>query len=82
MYNRFAKEFGKRLRATRKRYNYSLEDVAYWAGISKGFLGKIERGEQTTTLKNLFQISRGLNITLKELFEFDDLENYTFERKD
>lgn len=82
MYNRFAKEFGKIIREKRKSQKFSLEDVAFWADISKGFLGKIERGEQTTTLKVIFQISRALDISLAEIFKFDDIKEFPFERKD
>jgi DNA-binding XRE family transcriptional regulator len=53
----------------------SQEELGLRANLTKKTIGEIERGETNAKLETLLVISKGLNITIKELFNFD-MEKY------
>ena len=67
----FLKALGKRLREKRVNNNFTQEDLGFKVGNSGKQIGRIERGENNVTSCMLFQICKALNISLKELFDFE-----------
>lgn len=63
--------FGKRVTDLRKRSGLTQEDFAFACGINRTYIGEIERGEKNVSLDYIAKIAEGLNITLKELFDYD-----------
>lgn len=63
-------EFRKNLRKIRKENNLSQEHLAIDSNIPKNQIGRIERGEISTSITTLFAISKALKIEIKELFDF------------
>ena len=53
----------------------SQDELGLRSSIAKKTIGEIERGETNSKLETLLMISKGLNITIKELFDFD-MEKY------
>lgn len=53
----------------------SQEELGLIANVTKKTIGEIERGETNPKLETLLMISKGLNVTIMELFNFD-LEKY------
>ena len=66
------KQFGEKLRKLRLAMNLSQEELAFKTGVHRTYLGSIERGERNLSLKNIAAIAKALNITLAQLFSFDD----------
>ena len=66
------KRFGQRIRELRLRKGLSQEELAFRTGVHRTYLGGIERGERNPALKNIAAIAKALNITLSELFSFQD----------
>lgn len=64
-------DFGKQLRALRTSRKMSQEELAFKAGISAAHLGQIERAEKNPTLETVGKLSDALEITLSELFAFE-----------
>lgn len=66
------RELGMKLGATtrrlRERAGFSLEDLATRAGIDKGQLGRVERGEAGTSIGGWIDIARALGLTAGEFF--------------
>lgn len=62
------KILGERIRNLRKNRNWSQEDLAHQAGITRSFLGEVERGERNPKTTTLEKIAHGLDISLEELF--------------
>lgn len=62
------KLIGKRLKAIREEKGYSLEDVALMTGVSRPSLSNIERGITSTSINNLWKISKGLSIPISYFF--------------
>jgi len=50
----------------------SQEELAFRAGVHRTYLGSIERGERNPALKNIAAIADALDVSLAELFRFDN----------
>ena len=64
----FYKNIGLRIAQKRIPRKLSQEKLAELAGLSRNYIGKIERGERKATLDAIKQISIVLNYPLEELF--------------
>lgn len=64
------KKVGEKLKQIRIEKGFSQETLSYDANIPKNQVGRIERGEISTTITTLHKICKALNIPIKELFEF------------
>lgn len=58
---------GDNLKRIREEMNLNLSQVSEITGISKAMLSKIERGESTPTITNVWKIANGLHISLQDL---------------
>ncbi|WP_153307474.1 helix-turn-helix domain-containing protein [Desulfospira joergensenii] len=56
------KEIARRIRAKRLERNWTLDQLAKAAGLSKGYLSQIENDEKTPTLGTLTKIAFGLGL--------------------
>lgn len=54
--------FGEKVRQIRKEKGLSQEALADLAGISRSYMGHIERGDQIITLTKIHQIADALEI--------------------
>jgi transcriptional regulator with XRE-family HTH domain len=66
--------FGKRVRELRLARGLSQEELAFRVGVHRTYLGSIERGERNPALKNIAAIAKALDVTLSELFSFEEKE--------
>ena len=64
------KAFGMRIRELRKSKKLSMEKLAELSGIDYRQLSYVELGETNPTISTASAISKGLNIPLKDLFDF------------
>lgn len=65
---RATQEIGRRLRSARAGAGLTLAVVARRAGVSEGFLSKLERGQAAASIANLIQLADVLGLGLHELF--------------
>lgn len=63
---------GKRIRAYRQKMGISQEELAFKASISATYLGQIERAEKSPTVETLEKLSKALEVSIYELFLFDE----------
>ena len=63
------KNIGGNISILRKSKNLSCEKLAYSIGISKSFLGYIEKGLTNPTIETLYLIADGLDCEIVELFK-------------
>ena len=66
------KQFGKRLKELRLARGLSQEALAFKSGMHRTYLGGIERGERNPSLKNIAAIAKALEVSLSQLFSFED----------
>lgn len=62
-------EFGKMVRAYRKKSGYSQEGLSDKAKIHRTYIGGIERGERNPTLTMIYRLARALEISPSQLLE-------------
>ena len=67
----------KRIKSLRKSNNLTIEQLAYQSGISKGGLSEIERNMKEPRAYTIIRICAGLNITMKDFFDFDEINKFT-----
>ena len=62
------KEFGLAVRYYREKLGISQEELANRCGLHRTYISDIERGNRNVSLENIEAVSKGLNITLVDLF--------------
>ena len=63
-------KLGKKIVQLRKEKNIRQIDLAFNIDIDDGSLRRIERGKTNPTTKTLEKIAKGLNVEIKDLFDF------------
>lgn len=79
MCNNFRKYLGQSIRKIRSEKGFTQESLSLGSGISRSHIAMIESGKRDITVNSLFKISRALGVNLAEIFEFDDVEKFTFD---
>lgn len=59
---------GAKLRAARQAHGYTLDQVAASAGLTKGFLSRIERDETSPSVASLIALCQVMSIDVGSLF--------------
>ncbi|MDX1902628.1 MAG: helix-turn-helix transcriptional regulator [Thermonemataceae bacterium] len=67
-------KFGKRVKELRKVKNISQEELSYKANLHRTYIGMIERAEKNITLANIEKIANALEISIDNLFKFNNGE--------
>ena len=75
----FKKALGKNLRKIRTGKVLTQEYLSLESGISRSHIAMIEAGKRDVTISALFKIARAMNVTLGEIFDFDNLDDYKFD---
>lgn len=63
------KKFGKRVRQLRLERGLTQEGLGDKCGLDLTYIGRIERGEQNSSLVVVATIAKGLGISVEELFK-------------
>ncbi|MCB0945653.1 MAG: helix-turn-helix transcriptional regulator, partial [Mycobacterium sp.] len=63
---------GPKLRSLRKDRALTLEAVADRAGLTKGFLSLVERGQTTISVPNLLKVCEILGVSVGSLFDYPE----------
>jgi transcriptional regulator with XRE-family HTH domain len=63
-------KFGEKVKKLREAKQLSQDDLAYAADIPVNQIGRIERGENNTTISTIFAIAKALGVKAKELLDF------------
>lgn len=62
-------KFGKRLRQLRLERKLTQEALGAKCGLDMTYIGRIERGEQNSSLLIVGALAKGLDITVEQLFK-------------
>jgi transcriptional regulator with XRE-family HTH domain len=71
----FLRLLGKRIDELRKEKGISFQELAILSEIEKANLVKLTTQGKNITVNTLYNIAKGLNVTLTELFDFEIPEN-------
>jgi transcriptional regulator with XRE-family HTH domain len=66
----FLKKLGERINELRKEKELSFQDLAYKSEIDKSSLVKMTTQGSNITSISLYRISKALDVSLKEIFDF------------
>ncbi|KAF2518122.1 helix-turn-helix transcriptional regulator [Flavobacterium salilacus subsp. salilacus] len=61
---------GDKLKKLREEKGLSQATLSYDANIPRNQVGRIERGEISTSISNLYKLAKALNIQVKDLIDF------------
>jgi len=64
------KKFGKHIRRLRNEKHLTQEGLANLSGLSRQYIGDVERGVRNISLINLEKIAKAFGISLSQLFNF------------
>jgi len=64
--------FTTKMKEYRAKYHLSQGDLAKAVGVRRETIGNIENGKYNPSLKLAFDIAKVLQVSLEELFEFED----------
>lgn len=62
------KSLGKKVKKLRKEHGWSQETFANQLGISRVYMGYIEQGRESPSLKVLMKVARKFKVKLEDLF--------------
>lgn len=62
------KSLGKKVQKLRREQNLTQEELAHELGISRVYMGYIEQGRESPSLKLLMKMSRKFNVKVEDLF--------------
>lgn len=68
----FLKQLGSRIRDLRHENGLSQEKLSFESDLDRTYIGSVERGERNIAAINLKKISKALNISISQLFNFDN----------
>ena len=69
-------KIGSRLRKLRYSLDLTQEKLGEKADLHYSYIGQVERGDKTPSLKALIKIADALDISLEELIREEDEENF------
>lgn len=63
------KKFGERIKFLRKTLGLSQEKFALKIDMDRTYYASVESGKRNISLQNIEKISKGLNVSIEELFK-------------
>lgn len=63
-------KLGKKIAECRKEKGLSQEELGFRIRSARNYIGCIERGEKSPSIKTLYKISKALDIKTKDLIDF------------
>ena len=69
MNSQLSKDFGTIIKELRNAKSISQEELGFRSNLHRTYIGMIERGEKNITLENIDKIAKGLDVTMKSIFE-------------
>jgi len=66
------KKIGAAIRRLRRKRSVTLETLAQWCGLTKGYLSKVERDLKSPPISTLSRIARALGVDMTDFFERDN----------
>jgi len=67
----FLNKLGKRIKFLRESQKMTQLDLGIMCQNHAEQIGRVERGQHNVTVCSLLKISLALNVTLKDIFDFD-----------
>jgi transcriptional regulator with XRE-family HTH domain len=66
------KQFSVRIKELRSSKGITQEDLAALSGLSRQYIGDVERGKRNISILNIEKIAKAFGITISELINFNE----------
>jgi len=63
--------FGQRIKKIRNEKKISQEELPFSCGLHRTYISDVERGIRNVSIDNIHKISKALDVSLKDLFDFE-----------
>lgn len=63
-------KLGKKIAEYRKEKNFSQEELGFLIRSARNYIGCIERGEKSPSMKTLYKIAKALNVRVNDFVDF------------
>ena len=63
---------GKRIKSLRVEKGLSQEDLAFKSGLDRTYITYVETAKKNVTIETLYKITKALDISLSDFFDFDE----------
>ena len=63
-------KLGKKIAEFRKEKNFSQEELGFLIRSARNYIGCIERGEKSPSMKTLYKIAKALDVKVKDFIDF------------
>lgn len=73
MSDAITRKIGQAIRKKRLKLDISQEELAERADVHRNYIGLVERGERTPTVRNLVKLARGLGMKASKLLDLASL---------
>jgi transcriptional regulator with XRE-family HTH domain len=64
------KQFSVRIKELRSHKGITQEDLASLSGLSRQYIGDVERGKRNISILNIEKIAKAFDISISELLNF------------
>ena len=71
---RARKAFGQRVKKLRKLQGITQDQLAYESELSRSEIARVENGTRGASFETILAISKGFDLPLKELLDFEFME--------
>lgn len=68
--DRILVKLGKKVADYRGERGFSQEELGFMTNSTRNYIGCIERGEKSPSIKTLYKLSKALKIKVKDLIDF------------
>lgn len=69
MNKELSSNFGKVIQSIRKEKKFSQEELGFRSNLHRTYIGMVERGEKNVTLESIEKLSKGLDVSMKLIFD-------------
>lgn len=66
--------FGIVLKRIRLKQQFTQENLAFEAGLTRVYIGELENGQKSATLETAFKLSKALKVKCSKLIELTEAE--------
>jgi transcriptional regulator with XRE-family HTH domain len=65
-------KFGQKIKSLREQKGISIEHLANISNVDRNYISDIEKGKRNVSITIIEKLSKGLEVKIQELFNYED----------
>lgn len=65
-------KFGQKVKSLREQKGISIEHLANISNVDRNYISDIEKGKRNVSITIIEKLSKGLEVKIQELFNYED----------